>query len=155
VAMVPDDGTLHVNTPMVAPIYGSLTLLLQHMSGIDNLLAIDNVAFSQFATPIAGDFNYDGVVDGSDFAAWQINFPKSSGATLGQGDADGDGDVDGADFVVWQTNFSQAPNASQVAEPSTVWLLLAVAPFAVAWQTKCLEASRLSIVFLRDMFSLR
>jgi hypothetical protein len=68
---------------------------------------------------VPGDFNFDGDVDGDDFAAWQMNFPKASEATLGEGDADGDGDVDGADFVAWQTNFpfNVAESVSQVPEP--------------------------------------
>jgi hypothetical protein len=57
---------------------------------------------------VAGDFDFDGDVDGADFCIWQTNFPMASGATQATGDADGDGDVDGADFVVWQTNFPTA-----------------------------------------------
>jgi hypothetical protein len=74
--------------------------------------------------PIAGDFDSDGDVDGADFVAWQTNFPKASGATLGEGDADGDGDVDGADFVVWQTHFPYTPGggASPVPEPQAILL---------------------------------
>jgi hypothetical protein len=71
-----------------------------------------------------GDFDGDKDVDGADFVAWQTNFPKETGATLGEGDADGDGDVDGADFVVWQTNFpfTPGPGASPIPEPTAVVL---------------------------------
>jgi hypothetical protein len=71
-----------------------------------------------------GDFDGDKDVDGADFVAWQTNFPKETGATLGEGDADGDGDVDGADFVVWQTNFpfTPGPGASTIPEPTAVVL---------------------------------
>jgi hypothetical protein len=72
------------------------------------------------STALPGDFNGDGDVDGEDFAIWQSNFPKATGALPGEGDGDGDGDVDGADFVVWQTNFPFMPaaGASLVPEPS-------------------------------------
>jgi autotransporter-associated beta strand protein len=74
--------------------------------------------------PTPGDFNSDGVVNGADFSAWQMNFPTSENAALLQGDADGDGDVDGADFIVWQTNFAPAPapGASPVPEPAAFLL---------------------------------
>ena len=61
---------------------------------------------------LAGDFNGDGKVDGSDFlewlrtdktgeglAAWQSTYP-----TFAPGDFNNDGKVDGADFLVWQRN---------------------------------------------------
>src|SRR5690606_11616245 len=75
---------------------------------------------------VPGAFNSDGLVDGGDFAAWQGNFPKASGALLSEGDADGDGDVDGADFVVWQTSFggSSASGASAVPESSSAVLAI-------------------------------
>jgi endonuclease/exonuclease/phosphatase family metal-dependent hydrolase len=135
IASVPDDGTLHIETAMTNPLFGSLTLLLQHMSGTDNLLAIDNIAFQQVAA-VAGDFDSDGDVDGADFVAWQTNFPKATGATRAQGDADNDGDVDGADFVVWQTNFpyNPSPGISQVPEPSAGTLLAGIGLIsAVRW----------------------
>jgi hypothetical protein len=86
-------------------------------------------AFVAKLSPIPGDFDDDGDVDGADFVAWQTNFPRANGATLEMGDADGDGDVDGADFVAWQTNFPSAasPAASPVPEPSTCILLLLAA----------------------------
>jgi hypothetical protein len=65
-----------------------------------------------------GDFDENGLVDGDDFAIWQMNFPKSTDAEWGDGDADGDADVDGADFVVWQTNFPfPSPSVSSIPEP--------------------------------------
>jgi hypothetical protein len=77
---------------------------------------------------VPGDFDADGDVDGTDFVAWQTNFPKASGAVLADGDADGDADVDGADFVVWQTNFPFTPGsgASPVPEPTSLILASAV-----------------------------
>jgi hypothetical protein len=78
-------------------------------------------------TPVAGDFEGDGDVDGADFVVWQSHFPLESGATLNDGDGDDDGDVDGADFVIWQSNFPfpPAPGTAPVPEPAA-WILLAV-----------------------------
>ncbi len=77
-------------------------------------------------TPVAGDFNGDGVVDGADLAAWRENFGATSAATFAQGDNDGDGDVDGDDFLGWQRALGAA-GASQAAvpEPGTVALISA------------------------------
>jgi hypothetical protein len=78
-------------------------------------------------TPVSGDFDGDGDVDGADFVVWQTNFPRASGATLNDGDGDGDGDVDGADFVLWQNGFpsAPAPGMATVPEPAT-WMLAAI-----------------------------
>jgi hypothetical protein len=70
--------------------------------------------------PLPGDFDGDGMVNGSDFAAWQSNFPKATGATLAMGDADSDGDVDGADFVIWQINFSSTNATTIIPEPMSM-----------------------------------
>jgi hypothetical protein len=84
--------------------------------------------------PVPGDFDSDGDVDGTDFVAWQTNFPKTSGATLAMGDADGDGDVDGADFVIWQTNFPTAAGigVSSVPEPYSLSILFTAMLVGVA-----------------------
>jgi hypothetical protein len=88
-------------------------LIFSYVAG--NFVYEGNVVY--VSTPIPGDFNSDGNVDGLDFAVWQSHFPTSTDAMLGDGDGDGDGDVDGADFVIWQTNFQSMPAASQVPEP--------------------------------------
>jgi hypothetical protein len=84
------------------------------------------VQYVSFPDAVPGDFDADGDVDGADFVAWQTNFPKTSGAVLGQGDADADGDVDGADFVVWQTHFPTAPAPGSVTVPEPAAFLLAL-----------------------------
>lgn len=80
----------------------------------------------------AGDFDFDGDVDGADFVIWQTHFPTATGAALGDGDADSDGDVDGADFVIWQTNFPTSPQpGAMVPEPGAI-MLAALAACALA-----------------------
>lgn len=84
------------------------------------------------------DFNSDGVVDGSDFLAWQRGF-GTSGAQLDQGDANGDGAVDAADLAAWNTAFGAGvvmTNANTLAlavpEPMTFGPTIAAGMLAIA-----------------------
>jgi hypothetical protein len=78
------------------------------------------------------DFNGDGVIDGSDFLAWQRGFGTIGGEGLEQGDANGDGLVDAADLNAWSTAYgtgaappSSIALATVVPEPATVGLVVA------------------------------
>ncbi|MCC7085538.1 MAG: hypothetical protein IT427_11080 [Pirellulales bacterium] len=108
--------------------------------GVNSSLNPRTVILTDFLRAVPGDFDFDGDVDGADFAVWQTHFPIASGATITEGDADRDGDVDGADFTVWQTNFPHAPAfiSSLVPEPaSATTLLAATAAFAIAsWRKR-------------------
>ena len=80
-------------------------------------------------TPLAGDFNANGVVDGADFLSWQKSFGAPPG-TL-PNDPDG-GPIGAAQLVTWRTNYgTSASNASgtsslsPVPEPTTAMLLAA------------------------------
>jgi hypothetical protein len=92
---------------------------------------LDN--FQRAATPLAGDFDENGTVNGADLVRWRANF--ATGSTHMQGNADNDGDVDGADFLVWQRQVglsSATAAATAVPEPcSSLILLLAGLPWAV------------------------
>jgi hypothetical protein len=102
----------------------------------------NQAAFQEFAdNPIAAeppasgdnaDFNSDGVVDGSDFLAWQRGFGTVDSAGLEQGDANGDGLVDAADLNAWSTAYgmdatpsNSSSLATTVPEPATVGLVIA------------------------------
>jgi predicted outer membrane repeat protein len=52
---------------------------------------------------LLGDFNLDGVVDGSDFGIWNSSKFTNTGR-WSQGDANGDGVTDGSDFGIWNGN---------------------------------------------------
>jgi hypothetical protein len=88
------------------------------------------VAAQPPASGDSADFNGDGVVDGSDFLAWQRGFGAID-ATLVQGDANDDGLVDEADLDVWRDAFgtiapaSMAMAASSVPEPTGTTLGIA------------------------------
>jgi autotransporter-associated beta strand protein len=80
-------------------------------------------------TPLGGDFNSDGLVNGADLAVWQANIGLTTGATHSQGDANDDGIVDGADYLVWQTQLGMMPTAvaaaAAVPEPTTMVMIAA------------------------------
>jgi hypothetical protein len=81
---------------------------------------------------LAGDFNQDNVVDGSDFGVWNANkFTNTNGSNqfmddeFRRGDATGDGFIDGQDFAVWNSmKFTSITGFSGpvVNNPSSSWL---------------------------------
>lgn len=83
-------------------------------TGLTNISS--NLFFAQTlipSTPLAGDFNNDGVVNNADLAVWKSGFAN--------------GTMTGADFMEWQRNLgaSNATVASTaVPEPSAVLLVL-------------------------------
>jgi hypothetical protein len=80
--------------------------------------AVDIGAIELASGPLlAADFTGDGLVDGSDLAAWRDAFGPAVA-----GDADGDQDSDGADFLIWQRQLNGGGGAAPVPEPAA-WLL--------------------------------
>ncbi|QDV79216.1 M14 family zinc carboxypeptidase [Botrimarina mediterranea] len=80
--------------------------------------------YNTWAPQLAGDFNYDGVVDAADYTVWR----DAEGAT-GPGlvaDANGDQVVDALDYAVWQDNYGAtlAGAAGAVPEPAAVVVAL-------------------------------
>jgi hypothetical protein len=65
----------------------------------------------------------DGVVDGSDFGAWNGNKFTSTAAWC-SGDFNADGNVDGSDFGIWNSNKFQSSDAATVPEPGIGWMWL-------------------------------
>ncbi len=90
---------------------------------VSNLWVGDESDF--FATPIAGDFNADGIVEIDDLERWQTGIGMAGNATHWQGDANGDQIVDGADLLIWQRNAGMTAStvaANAVPEPNVVVL---------------------------------
>ena len=79
-------------------------------------------------TPLRGDYDQNGVVDGADMLAWQRGFGSMTAALFDGADGNGNGVVDAADFNVWARYFG-ATGAPTVAVPelATAWLLASAA----------------------------
>lgn len=82
--------------------------------------AFDGIALDAESnnTVAPGDFNSDGLIDGSDFLQWQRTFGSTT--ELGA-DGSGNGTVDTADLNLWRVSYgpSADPIAFTVPEPST------------------------------------
>jgi hypothetical protein len=89
------DNVEHIYLTNLAP--GTYTLKVSGAANWDYGLAW---RMSTLFDEPSGDFDQDGVVNGSDFLTWQRNLGRLLGASHSQGDADGDGDVDTDDLAV-------------------------------------------------------
>ncbi len=69
---------------------------------------------------LLADANLDGVVDGQDFIAWNLN-KFTAVAAWSQGDFNADGVVDGQDFILWNTNKFMASNQLAARQPTLGW----------------------------------
>ncbi|MEM9659965.1 MAG: hypothetical protein AAF961_16495, partial [Planctomycetota bacterium] len=126
-------GMNHVNASSASfsAVLGAATdpaLNAQSQRHLSSLTA-DAVVVVTAAPENSGDFNVDGVVDGTDMLNWQRGFGATGDATRNQGDADSDLDVDADDLVIWRTQFGSIspPVATLIAEPSTAWLSVSAA----------------------------
>jgi hypothetical protein len=106
------DGSASDLNELIDPVPG---LTLTHAYGISDTGYIVGIAADaddvnwavRLARLISGDANYDGRVDGTDFALLAGNFGKA-GQTWRQGDFTGEGSVDGSDFALLAGNFGRS-----------------------------------------------
>ena len=78
---------------------------------------------------LAGDYNFDGVVDAADYVVWRKSLGQTGDGLAADGNADGV--VDNWDHSVWTAHFGQTAGSgsvgslqSAVPEPATLFLLL-------------------------------
>ena len=155
------------------------TKTISVLSSFDNLNDVGQLAFrARFTddstgvfiadTPIAGDFNNNGVVDGADFliwqrgespnplsqtdlADWEANYGTNN-APIQPGDFDGNGVVDGHDFLDWQLDPSVGSLADWEANYGSVATLSATSaavPEPATWIG--LLIGMLAMLFRRDV----
>jgi hypothetical protein len=63
-----------------------------------------NVEFHLLPPPLAGDYNYDGVVNAVDYTVWRNNF----GTVYPRADGNNSLLVDAGDYTVWKANYGNA-----------------------------------------------
>jgi hypothetical protein len=111
-----------------------------HLSAIRNApgTSLNILTITTAGTPVTGDYNRDGIVDGKDFFVWQHEFGVTTRNGLvypvAAADGNGDGIVNSADYTVWRDHLGtqQASNseaATQVPEPTSVALSVCAAVF--------------------------
>lgn len=95
---------------------------------------------------LAGDFNSDGAVDGSDLELWQTGVRQANTSpALIDGDANADGHIDGQDFLMWQlgkhsSEIAMLQAASHgIPEPATVILLYFSLIAQISYRSRCLN----------------
>jgi hypothetical protein len=103
-----------------------------NVDGVVNIEDVKTLITKDFRT-VAGDFNLDGQVDGSDYVVWRKNFGRT-GANFLQGDATFDGTIGNDDLALWRAGFGfvRQPLGSPasgvlftaVPEPAALWLTL-------------------------------
>ena len=130
---------------------GLLDVLMNYQTA-DGTSHAGLVAFTPSAVAVitlAGDYNYDGVVDAADYVLWRntlgASVPKSTGA-----DGSGNGIIDAADYGIWVSHFGDLTSAAAgaasfalaVPEPSacalaaTAWLIAAGRLRILAWNRR-------------------
>lgn len=120
----------------------TITLDAQTSTGGSVVIA-DVVRVVLFNAPEpTGDFNDDGLTDGTDFLAWQRNVATTE-PELADGDGNGDNQVDGDDLALWLTNFGSQTAAAQGAS---------TAAFSASLAAESSRAAR-SAALLDDMAS--
>ena len=134
VVFVPNVGDLPADLP---GIFG-MNLINSSFSGIDQYSGeFTNPTTSVFSdwyvvpalnTPLPGDANGDGTVNGADLNTVLSNYDQT-GMTWAHGDFNGDGTVNGADLNIVLSNYNQSPKRERRprtldARRSSDWALL-------------------------------
>lgn len=117
-ALLPGSPAIDAGDPTLVPGEGVTPEFDQRGAPYSRLAGqrvdIGAIERQEVGTALSADFNFDGVVDGSDFLAWQRGFGAAPGS-FPAGDATDDGVVDGDDLGVWQDRFGDDGTAPAVA----------------------------------------
>lgn len=117
-ALLPSSPAIDAGDPTLVPGEGGTPAFDQRGAPYARLAGqrvdLGAIERQEVGMALGADFNFDGVVDGSDFLAWQRGFGAAPGS-FPAGDATEDGVVDGADLGVWQDRFGDDGTPSAVA----------------------------------------
>ena len=99
---------------------------------IDGILrsGTPDLGADELGTPLAGDANNDGAIDGADYCIIADNYGHS-GCHWENGDFNGDGVVNAADLAAWSANYAP-PEGATVPEPACIMLLIPLVAGIVA-----------------------
>jgi hypothetical protein len=102
---------------LIDAVQWGLTSTYYDLNGDQAINAAD-IAYlvNDIVAPIAGDYNWDNVVDASDYVAWK----EAYGSPLRlNADANGDGVVDAADYTIWRNNLGNVGGGGLLAAGMT------------------------------------
>ena len=105
-------GTFPLLLTGVASSLGPFDTTLRDANGAAIPLSISNGSLI-VATPNAGDYNRDGVVNAADFTIWRDTFGMA-GSGL-PADGDGDGGIDADDYGIWKQHFGEVLGGGSAA----------------------------------------
>lgn len=97
-------------------------------------LVVLEFSVEEISPPDPADFNYDGVVDFTDFLYlsrhYETDHPAASFPMHFRGDANLDFNVDFEDFLILQHNFGRKANSLSISVPEPSWnaIILAIVP---------------------------
>jgi predicted outer membrane repeat protein len=122
-ALLPGSPAIDAGDPTLVPGEGETPEFDQRGAPYARLAGqrvdIGAIERQEVGTALGADFNFNGVVDGGDFLAWQRGFGSSTGS-FSAGDATEDGVVDGEDLDVWQGRFGDDGMPPAVATTAAI-----------------------------------
>ena len=120
-----DEPKLRPDLP-IAPIYPFTGTARTQSPTAFNITTLSRI------NPSAGDYNFDGKVDSSDYTEWRKAFGGTSASSL-YADGNGDGVVDSCDYILWRDRqvgvnavSTNVPEAGPTALAAIALLTLAV-----------------------------
>lgn len=93
------------------------------------------------ASPLAGDYDRNGIVDADDYEVWSRDYGSTSTAA----DGDGSGDIGAGDYLIWRKNFGKSlpgviggrgGGEAAVPEPGAA-LLIVLGTLIIAFSPRC------------------
>ena len=89
---------------------------------VDGIVDIQDVQtlITEIARTVNGDFNLDGIVNGTDLLAWQVGASSPGADLYSQGDANLDGVTDNLDLSIWSSLYGTVVSTANFSASATV-----------------------------------